>query len=279
MDPINNAKIAIETPKPDGEFNIPEPPAAETSPVAVPEDSPIAPVVPIAIVPVNAGENNTSSSETPAVAITPSVAPEGPVTGLMTEPEASLAPDSELVERPSTHMPLLSAVPPPVDTPQTPAPPVGVPSVSEIPAETVTASESKTSETLAPSEPPVNPTPEPATTAASVSEVPAKAGSVEPAVATVAESEKPSTNGTAPTPTSAVVSSSTPAVSPAASAPATPAKNAHAFPSSETESVSSSTNNSPSKFGTVGSRQIRQSIFGKFKGLFHSDKEEKKKKK
>jgi hypothetical protein len=156
-------------------------------------------------------------------------------------------------------------------------------------------------ETPALSEPLVNSIPEP-TTAAAVSEgspVPAETVSTEtePAVASTAESEKPSngttppsselpvesikpSNGTAPTAASADVSSALKPAAPATSAPATPAKkNAHAFPSFEPESASSSTNSSPSKSGTVSSsRKKRQSIFGKFKGIFSSDKEEKEKK-
>ncbi|KAJ7667698.1 hypothetical protein DFH06DRAFT_962718, partial [Mycena polygramma] len=64
VDPINADKIALETPKPDGEFNLPGPQAAEPSPATAPEVSLMAPVVPVLIVPVNAAENNTSSTET-----------------------------------------------------------------------------------------------------------------------------------------------------------------------------------------------------------------------
>ncbi|KAJ7367987.1 hypothetical protein DFH08DRAFT_649331, partial [Mycena albidolilacea] len=62
IDPINSAQIAVETPKADAQFNIPEPSVAEASPVPAPEVSEVAPVVPIAIVSVNAEENNSAAT-------------------------------------------------------------------------------------------------------------------------------------------------------------------------------------------------------------------------
>ncbi|KAJ7047673.1 hypothetical protein C8F04DRAFT_17194 [Mycena alexandri] len=358
VDPINGTQVAVEAPKPDAQFNVPEPPLADT-PIAAPEPT-MAPVVPISIVPVNADENNTSASATE--------------TQVAAEP-------SQPVETPSTHTPA-----PPFDALQAPAPLADAPSVPEVVVETVVP-ETKNIEAPAPSELPVSPssepptvsavvseptpepaaispvvseptpepaatsvvvsepTPEPAATSAVVSEPtpdPAAPSTVvseeppepastmifgqesktpqvavaeapseptttevaasepisEPAVAAVSpepasaspvpvidpvatpaatEVAKPSTNGAAPTSTPKDVSSPS---TPAASAPTTPAKkNGHAFPSSGTESLSSSTANSPSKFGTVGSRKNRKSIFGKIKGIFGNDKDKEEKEK
>lgn len=69
VDPINMPKIAIPTPKSDDHFTLP-PSMATMSPAmegSAPElpSSPIAPLVPIMIVPVNAAENNTITSSPP----------------------------------------------------------------------------------------------------------------------------------------------------------------------------------------------------------------------
>ncbi|KAJ6510135.1 hypothetical protein C8R47DRAFT_1096764 [Mycena vitilis] len=262
VDPINADKIALETPKPDGEFNLPEQ-AAESLPATATEASPMAPVVPVLIVPVNAAENNTSSTETPAAdTVTPPVAdPEGSASAVIAETEASRAADS--YEAPPTQAATPTGIPP-ADTSNVLAAPVDAHSAVE-PAK---VAENKISETSALTAPPSPPTSQPSTTAATGSTIPA-----EPAVPVVPE--QPSTNGLTPKSTSAGIST------PTTSAPATPAKkNAHAFPSTEAESPSSSIGSSPSKFGTIGSmRKKRQSIFGKFKGLFGNDKEEKEKEK
>ncbi|KAF8803785.1 hypothetical protein BYT27DRAFT_7031534, partial [Phlegmacium glaucopus] len=67
IDPINIPKIAIPTPKSNDEFTLPpgmgikSPTIMEESAPELPS-SPIAPLVPIMIVPVNAAENNTFAS-------------------------------------------------------------------------------------------------------------------------------------------------------------------------------------------------------------------------
>ncbi|KAJ7162533.1 hypothetical protein C8R43DRAFT_298545 [Mycena crocata] len=279
VDPINGEKIGVETPKPDGQFVLFEPTpsvagAAESLQVVDPMASPIAPVVAMPIVPVNAEVNNTFSTE--AAAGTPDVSASKVLAELQ-------PPAVEAAETPSTHEPL----PTPSVVPETPTHRSDPPSAPAPSGEVAPNSESKAIEAPAPSEPLVAPTAVPtvaptvetAVTAAAVvpeATLPPTTASVEPAAPSVAESPKPATNGGAPTPADAS-SPSTPVVAPAISAPATPAKNLqHAFPSSETESPSS--NKSPSKFGTVGSRKNRKSIFGKIKGLFGNEKEEKEKK-
>ncbi|KAJ6627524.1 hypothetical protein B0H10DRAFT_2289343, partial [Mycena sp. CBHHK59/15] len=93
--------------------------------------------------------------------------------------------------------------------------------------------------------------------------------------ASAPQPEQP-TNGTSVKAPTITTSPSPLVTTPAPSAPVTPAKNPqHAFPSSETESPSSSSKPA-SKFGTVGSRKNRKSIFGKIKGLFGNDKEKEK---
>ncbi|KAJ7507451.1 hypothetical protein B0H11DRAFT_1967129 [Mycena galericulata] len=299
VDPINGEKTAVETPKPDAQFTLPEP-ATEITPIVAP--SPIAPVVPIAIVPVNAEENNTISTEIPTESAVPStVAPSVPVSEAFAEPERPPVPEPET---PSTHSPLPAAIPSSPDAAsETLTSSAAVPSVPEV----VFQPETKNIEPPpAPSEPPVSPTPKSETAPAPEVVVQAETKTIEtpapsdPPVAVVAEitplaataspeavaspvsdSGKPATNGTAAlaSPSADAASSSTPVATPTPSAPATPAKSAqHVFPSSDTDSPSSSNNNSPSKFGTVGSRKNRKSIFGKFKGLFSGEKEEKEKK-
>ncbi|KAJ7179423.1 hypothetical protein C8R46DRAFT_640182 [Mycena filopes] len=312
VDPINGTKTAVESPQPDGKFIIPPP--SEDAPTPEP---PMAPGVPISIVPVNAGENNTSAGESPAAGViaevessspveTPSthtpapavdtvIAPT-PVADSSSVPEVvveTVAADSGNIEAeaPSALPVGASSEPPPIPEPTTIAP-----EPTPAPATSITAPEPTIEAAVAPAvvsdstEPAVSdatsepqtatiPTSEPTTTTLiSAAEPAIQTVSPEPATAAPATTEevKPSTNGTAPTSTSV---SSTPVASPAASGPTTPGKkNAHAFPSSETESPSSSTSKSPSKFGTIGSRKNRKSIFGKIKNLFGNEKEEKEKK-
>ncbi|KAJ7688428.1 hypothetical protein B0H17DRAFT_1068681 [Mycena rosella] len=313
VDPLNGEKFAVETPKPDAHFTVPELQAVETSPVAAPDPSPIASAVPIQIVPVNAEGNNTSSTETPAEAAP--VAPDVPVSQVSAALETPPAvPQAEPAETPSTHKPLPAVIPTPTSTPSLVTPEaMASPDAPSEPVVTETTPENKIVETSAPSEPLASPAPEPVATVSETTPVSAETVPTEPAVVSVPETTAPATevpaepnvvsvpetttpateavpaepnvaqpkqpsNGVAPTSPAITPSSSTLIVTPTPSAPATPAKNTqHSFPSSETESPSSN-NSSPSKFGTVGSRKNRKSIFGKFKGIFSGDKEEKEKK-
>ncbi|KAJ7095089.1 hypothetical protein B0H15DRAFT_91323 [Mycena belliarum] len=269
VDPINGEKVAVETPKPDAQFSIPEPPAPETSPAAPP---PMASVVPIEIVPVNAEENNTTSSGT-----SPEVAPVVPYVPISEAP-SRMAPEPETLETSSTHAP---ASEPGVDSLETATAPhiasepivSGTLTHSEPPASLDAGAQGSETSTL-----PVAAQTEKSSTASTS----ALAADPAPTKAAITQPEERSTNGVAPSIPVVSPPPTTSAAAPAQGAPATPSKSAqHAFPSSETDSMSSNTN-SPAKFGTVdtiGSRKNRKSIFGKFKGLFSGDKEEKEKKK
>ncbi|KAJ7228958.1 hypothetical protein GGX14DRAFT_346966, partial [Mycena pura] len=120
-------------------------------------------------------------------------------------------------------------------------------------------------DTVADTVPSTSDSPKPAASAPAVTV--SESARADPVAGSTSESLKP-----AVTATPAEFSSSTPTATPASSAPTTPAKNLkHAFPSSESGSPAAS------KHGTVSSRKKRQSIFGKVKGLFSKDKEEKEK--
>jgi len=121
IDPINADKIAVETPKPGAEFVVPEPtgPAVEEPPVPEPQASPIAPIVPIAIIPVNAAENNLTPVETPKdEAHSTSDQPQEEVSAPplssppTTEPSVLVETAAEIIPQPSTAVPVSEPEPP-----------------------------------------------------------------------------------------------------------------------------------------------------------------------
>ncbi|KDR83446.1 hypothetical protein GALMADRAFT_274896 [Galerina marginata CBS 339.88] len=222
VDPVNLQKIAIPTPKPDDVFTLPggqesvpntaELPLESAPPTAAGTiPSPIAPKVPIMIVPVNAAENNTSSPlETEA--IVPASVPEASVPA-----DAVPAADDTTakVEETSTHIPVPQAGDKPVE--QTPAVIQSEPATETVvehakEKETPTVSsepESTTSAAVKPevsaNEPEVAPVSEPVVKAPPVEvkagEPPVPAAPVVDEPASEAKAEEPS----APEPTSAPV--------------------------------------------------------------------------
>lgn len=105
---LNTKKIAVETPKPDGKFVVPEPehPAEPVAAVPmfeekppIPEQPQAAPIVPISIIPVNASENNLIPVETPKdVIVSTSDAPQEEISSHMALPELTSSPPPTAVE-------------------------------------------------------------------------------------------------------------------------------------------------------------------------------------
>lgn len=300
VDPWSPVKLEFESPREPGYFQLEEPLKTET----ISELGQVSPIVPIPIVPVNAPENNDPVPPTKAEV---SAATEEPSTHTPIPPtspaaEETIPPPNNLTSSPSAAAQVEHREEEEVASPAAPPPE----SVNPIPSETTSIPEEKAATSTSPQtngvvavEPAVvsdgvkaleqDQPPEQDKTVKPLEEV--KAAESEKEVKTTepetqikpsesdkevkeppkkaeALSEPPNEEKT----TSA--SEQTPSGTPTSTAPSTPAKKQHLFPSSE--SPGTATDSPPSAYST---RKKKGSIFRRIsiKGIFGSDKDKEKK--
>ncbi|KAF7331875.1 p-loop containing nucleoside triphosphate hydrolase protein [Mycena kentingensis (nom. inval.)] len=263
VDPINGVQEAVETPAATNtEFNV-----APTSAAEQPAPSPsLAPVVPMAIVPVNSANGDALAQSSPPESEIPNT--HSPLPASLPTPSAATPSEKPAEPQPEVIVDTVAEIVVPASVPVPEAPQQEAESVAAAPEAVSTSTPVN-----ALVEQPVTPEPTPA-----VSDLPVLAKEVAPVDAAKAV-ELPK----ATTPVETTVSTPPPAEAPKAAAPSTPTTISKAssakqpFPSSE--SANSTPAASPSKMGTTASRKARKSIFGKLKNIFSDkDKEDKEKK-